>query len=104
LRLKKFLLPKIKGVSTRPSRNWLKNGWRPRNMRACILNIELLLFCMVWPINFLFRIRHCLWDTLSINMKIKMVWHQQLNALTTSAGEACKKHQLQAMCIKQEER
>jgi hypothetical protein len=26
LRLKKFLLPKIKGVSTRPSRNWLKNG------------------------------------------------------------------------------
>jgi hypothetical protein len=35
------------------------------NMRACILNIELILFCMFWPIHFSFRIRHCLWDTLS---------------------------------------
>jgi hypothetical protein len=37
-------------------------------MRACILNTELLLFCMFWPITFSFRIRHYLWDTLSINV------------------------------------
>jgi hypothetical protein len=36
---------------TRHSRNWLKNGWRPLNMRAHILNIELLLFYMFWPIK-----------------------------------------------------
>jgi hypothetical protein len=46
-----FLVPKIKSGFTRHSRNWLKNGWRPLNMRACILNIELLLFCMFWPIK-----------------------------------------------------
>jgi hypothetical protein len=28
-------------------------GWRPLNMRTCILNIELLLFCMFWPIKVL---------------------------------------------------
>jgi hypothetical protein len=47
------------------SRNWLKNGWRPLNMRACILNIGLILFCMSWPIKLSFRIRHYFWDTLS---------------------------------------
>jgi hypothetical protein len=46
-----FLLPKIKSGFTRHSRNWLKNGRRPLNMRACILNIEFLLFCMFWPIK-----------------------------------------------------
>jgi hypothetical protein len=36
---------------TRHSRNWLKNGRRPLNMRACISSIDLLLFCMFWPID-----------------------------------------------------
>jgi hypothetical protein len=35
------------------------------NMKARILNTELLLFCMFWPIKFSFRIRHYLWDILS---------------------------------------
>jgi transposase len=34
-----------------------ENECRPLNMRACILNIELILFCMFWPITFSFRIR-----------------------------------------------
>jgi hypothetical protein len=50
--VEEFLLPKIKSGSTRHSRNWLKNGRRPLNMRVCILNTELLLFCMFWTIKF----------------------------------------------------
>jgi hypothetical protein len=34
-------------------------------MKACILNIQLLLFCAFWPNKFSFRIRHYLWDTFS---------------------------------------
>jgi hypothetical protein len=49
--VEEFLLPKIKSGFTRHSRNWLKKRWRPLNMRACILNTELLLFCMFWPIK-----------------------------------------------------
>jgi hypothetical protein len=41
--VEEFLLPKIKSGFTRHSRNWLKNGRRPLNMRACILYIELLI-------------------------------------------------------------
>jgi hypothetical protein len=50
-RLKKFLVPKIKSRFSRHSRHWPENGRRPLNMRACTLNIELLLFCMFWAIN-----------------------------------------------------
>jgi hypothetical protein len=55
------VLPGIQGIG------WKKNGWRPLNMWACILNTELLLFCMFWPITFSFWIWHYLWDSLSIN-------------------------------------
>jgi histone-lysine N-methyltransferase SETMAR len=58
--VEEFLVPKIKSGFTRHSRNLLNNGRKPFNMRACILNTELLLFCMFWPITFSFRIRHYL--------------------------------------------
>jgi hypothetical protein len=51
LAFEEFLLPKIKSGFTRHSRNWLKNGPRLLNMRACILNIVLFIFCMFWPIK-----------------------------------------------------
>jgi hypothetical protein len=44
--VEEILLPKIKSDFTRYSRNWPKNGWRPLNMRAFILNPELLLFIL----------------------------------------------------------
>jgi hypothetical protein len=49
--VEELLLPKIKSGFTRHSRKWLKNGRRPLDMRACILNIELILFYMFWPIQ-----------------------------------------------------
>jgi hypothetical protein len=49
--VEEYLLPKIKSGFTRHSRNWQKNGRRPLNMRACIVNTELLVFCMFWPIK-----------------------------------------------------
>jgi hypothetical protein len=45
--VEEFFLPKINSGFTRHSRNWLKSGRRPLNMRACILNTELLLFCYI---------------------------------------------------------
>jgi hypothetical protein len=52
---------------TRHSRNWLKNGWRPLNMRVCILNTELLLFCMFCPISFNFE-SNIIYGTPSVKM------------------------------------
>jgi hypothetical protein len=64
--VEEYLVPKIKSGFTRYSRNWLKMGEEHSlNITACIFNIELLLFCMFWALNFSFRIRHYLWDTLS---------------------------------------
>jgi hypothetical protein len=49
--VEEFLFPKIKELFYQALRNWLKNGQRPLNMGACILNIEFLLFCMFWTIK-----------------------------------------------------